>query len=191
MPTNARRWHLCVAFLAAAIFLVSACSGKDEKKEDDKVGDKKGVGDTRPQFSLTSKEFAEEYKKDRQAAEDKYKDKVVELSGLVAEVRRDSSKENFLLLEGAEKDISGVACYTTDKEPWRQATPGQTVKLRGRWREFALAATLDGCVVMKVTGPAAPSLTADELAKEYAADPDATSKKYDRKYLFVRGEVAL
>ena len=43
MTTSARRWHLCVAFLAVALFLVPACSGKDEKKGDDKRGaDKKG-----------------------------------------------------------------------------------------------------------------------------------------------------
>jgi cold shock CspA family protein len=196
MMTNLRRWPVLAAALAVAVFLSAGCSGKSDKKEDDKKGEekkgeeKKGVGDAKPDFTLTAKAFDEEYNKDKKAAEAKYKGKVVELSGTVKLVGRNLGKEAFVSLDAGSKNITGVMCFTTDKQPWLKATPGRTAKLKGKWPEFTVGPSLVGCIVTEVSGPETPTLTADELGKAYAADKDATTKKYDNKYLFLTGEIA-
>src|SRR5262245_20094451 len=195
MMTNIRRWHVLAIALAVAVFLSAGCSGKSDKKEDDKKGDEKkghtrSVGDPKPDFTLGSKEFAEEYKKDKKATEAKYKGKVVELSGTVKSVGRNISKEAFIRLDAGMKNITGVMCFTADKQPWLKATPGQTVKVKGKWPEFVVSPALVECVITDVSGSGAPTLTADELGKAYATDKDATTKKYDNKYLFLTGEIA-
>src|SRR5262245_41585318 len=136
MSTIIRRWHALAVALGVAVLLSVGCSGKTEKKEDDKKGeekkedekkgdDKKGVEDAKPDFSRSAKEFDEEYNKDKKAAEARYKGKVVELSGTVKSVGRNIGKEAFLSLEAGPKNLAGVMCFTTDKQPWLKATPGQ------------------------------------------------------------------
>jgi tRNA_anti-like len=193
--TNVRRWYVLATALAVVVFLLPACSGKSDKKGDDKTGDEKkgdtrSVGDPKPDFTLTSKEFAEEYKKDEKAAEAKYKGKVIELSGTVKSVSRSPDRGPFLSLQAGEKDLLGVWCFTTDRRPWLRATPGQTVKLRGKCnpRKFELYVLLK-CVVTDVSGEAPVTLRADELAQEYAVNQDGTTKKYENKYLFLTGEI--
>src|SRR5262249_21607086 len=95
-----------------------------------------------------------------------------------------------LSLEAAPKNLVGVMCFTTDKQPWLKATPGQTVKVKGKWPPFVVSPALVECAITDVTGPGAPTLTADELGKEYGDNKDATTKKYDNKYLFLTGEIA-
>src|SRR5215510_5666241 len=95
MMKNVRKWHVLATALVVAVFLLPACSGKSDKKDDDKKetnkkeADKKHddpVGDAKPDFSLTATQFAAEYKKDRNAADARYGDKVIELTGIVIEV---------------------------------------------------------------------------------------------------------
>src|SRR5262245_2375033 len=117
MTTIARRGHLCAVFLAIAVFLVPAGSRKGDRKEDDtkgadgKGGDNRADADARPDFSLTSKQFSEEYDKEEKAAEAKYKGKVIELSGLIIGMGRNVMEDVFLKLEGSKNDHSGVYCF--------------------------------------------------------------------------------
>jgi hypothetical protein len=208
MTTKMR--SLVATVLALAVLLSAGCSGKgDEQKgkereprRDNSRGDKgpgpsggdKGQGtdlrDAKPAFRVTSKQLGEEYKKDKKAAEAKYKGKVIEVTGLVTGIGQSINKEPCLTLEGAEKGVLDVMCFTAEKEPWAKAAPGQTVKLKGTCAEFSFMARLTGCAVLEVTGPAPPSLRAEELAKEYAAGADKASMKYNDKYLLLSGEVA-
>src|SRR5438093_13109165 len=100
--TNFRRWHVVAAALAVAVFLLPACSGKgdkteDEKKDADKKRDPGGnqtedLGEVKPDFSLTAKVLCEEHEKTPQKAfNTKYEGKVLEVTGLVKGVGRNTS----------------------------------------------------------------------------------------------------
>jgi tRNA_anti-like len=86
-------------------------------------------------------------------------------------------------------DLIGVTCFAANPEPWSQVVPGQKVKLKGRWPPDG-GGTLVDCVFVEVGEGGAISLSAENLAREYAADPEATTKKYDKKYLRISGEIA-
>ncbi len=191
MMKNVHRWHALAAVLAVVLFLSAGCSGKREKEEDDKKGgeDKKGVADAKLDFSLTSKQFAEECDRDKAAAKAKYTGKVIELSGLMTGIGRNIFEDAFLILEGGKKSLFGVHCFMAEDQPWLKATPGQTVKVKGTASDFG-PPQLVACVITDVSGPRAPTLTAEELAREYAAGQDATHKKYEEKHLFLSGEIA-
>jgi hypothetical protein len=198
------QWVLVVLLSLA---MVAGCSSKDggsgEKKKadakkgddqpvvNDKDGGKGGIEQAKPDFALTSKRLADTYSKDREAAKAKYKDKVIELTGVVMGVTSTSLDGAYLVLEGTKKDplVTGIICYTRDKHPWRKATPGQLVKLKGKDYQFSPDPALAECVILEVSGTRAPLLTAEKLAKEYAANPDATSKKYKDKWLILSGEI--
>jgi hypothetical protein len=123
---------------------------------------------TKPDISVTSKQYAEEYKKDRNAHAEKYKDKFVELTGVIKEVKvtPGSTPEGVVFLEGAAGDLlPGVQCTMSDKQPWKKALPGQTVKVRGKWPQFSLGAALMESEIVDVSGPKPATVTADQLAK--------------------------
>jgi hypothetical protein len=72
---------------------------------------------TLPVVSLTSVEYAEEYKKDGVAAQAKYKDKMIELKGVITYIARGPFAEPFLLLEGRKGEL-GFHCLSVDRDPW-------------------------------------------------------------------------
>jgi hypothetical protein len=189
------RMRLLIArALTVVVFLSVGCSGNDTaKKGDQGSGQKKDIEGPKPDFSLTAKAFAEEFQGDEKAvkaAEAKYRSKVIELSGVVGTVGYDSDGKPWL-------SFPALLCYTEDKEPWRKVMPGQTAKIRGKLLQSKhprLAALLVDCVISEVSGSEPPTVTAAELGKEYAADPAATAKKYQRPHyqhlFFVRGEIS-
>ena len=61
--------------------------------------------------------------------------------------------------------------------------------LFGHLLDFGTVPALTRCEVLEASGPGAPTLSADELAKEYAKDVAAAQKKYDNKWLILTGEV--
>jgi hypothetical protein len=181
-----------VALIGAGLLCVgcggSSSSGpaKDAAPSADKDGKPKlGKAD----FTLTSKDFAEEFKKDKTAAHAKYKGKIVEVTGKVESVGRNASDEPILTLEGPPKSFDWTQCLTRDRYPWKTAAPGQTVTVKGKGHDFFPGAILLDCEIVEVKGDKPPALTADELAKEYAADPKAAAKKYEEKWIALSGEV--
>jgi hypothetical protein len=169
---------------------VSRNKDKDkDKSKDGWVKDKHPDKPRKPDVSLASTAFGQEFKTDREAAKAKYQRKYIELEGEITGVGRKSANEAYLTLEGPKDDLIGVTCFTKDREPWNKYSPGQKVKLQGDWPEFAITASLIDCTIVEAGPNPAPVLTAEELAKESSADAEATIKKYDKKWLVLSGEI--
>jgi hypothetical protein len=147
-----------------------------------KPGVEETVAKTEPAFRLT----AEEYQS--QAGDAKFNGQVIELSGTVSGVGRNISGESYVTLKA--QGLVGVMCFTTDPEPWATVAQGQKVRIKGLWAPTFVAPRLLWCVVEEPGEYAAVRIAATDLAKEYAADPEATVKKYDKKHLVLTGEVA-
>lgn len=143
----------------------------------------------KPEFTLTAKALVEEFLNDNDGAKARYKEKVLEITGVVKAVGIDKSNAPYFDLEGLPRAFGTVHCVTTDKTPWKTAMPGQTVTLRGRVPAFATLARLADCQVESVKGAPPATITASKLAVEYRTNPMATNKKYEGKWLIVLGEV--
>jgi hypothetical protein len=144
----------------------------------------------KPDFVVTAKAIAEEFKSDNPGAIAKYKDKIIEVTGLIKNAGIDKSDAPFLLLDGFPGAFGGVHCVTQDKTPWKKAMPGQVVTLRGKVPEFATLARLTECEIGDVKGPQLPVVTATKLSQEYRLNPAGTDKKYEGKWIILLGEVA-
>jgi hypothetical protein len=168
------------AIVVLASLLVTGCGNEVRKPP---------AAQPQEKVRLASAEFGEEYQADRKAAEAKYRGRLIELEGEIKAMGRNASKSAYISLEGAEDDLIGVMCFTADSKPWKKYVPGQKVKIRGQWAEPSATATLNECVVVEAGPNPAPALTAEQLAMEYSADLPATIKKYDKKYIFLSGEI--
>jgi len=162
---------LGVAF-ALAVVLVPVCA------EDDKDAPVK----------LTAEEFDKEFRQNKKAAAAKYQGKKVELTGTVLRVNRHFSGKPVVELN-VGNEAAGVACYTTEKEPWGTFAPGQKVKVVGTVPGFPVKAEAEECAVEAVTESPLKTAAAEALAKECAADPAGTNKAYAKQTLKVSGTI--
>jgi hypothetical protein len=76
-----------------------------------------------------------------------------------------------------------------DTAPWLKVGPGCTIKLRGMVPEFGMSGDLSPCVIVESSPNTALQVTAQQLAKDFAADKKAAAAKYNSKWVIVEGEL--
>jgi hypothetical protein len=179
---------LCLLLLAAAgcgskppPAAISTTSPPDGTVADD-------VAKVSPKFTLTAEELVGEHKKDRAAAEKKYRNAVIELRGEVSGVSAGLSGDAFVSLK-AGSNLLGVSCAMVDREPWASVSKGQQVTVRGVWPPSQVGVSLARCVIVARGPSPAAVLTAERLAAEYAADAFGTVNRYKGKDVIVTGVV--
>jgi hypothetical protein len=134
-----------------------------------------------PDVSLDSKQIDEEASTDFKGYREKYKGKVIQLKGVVRDVRpyRGGGGGGEVELEGRAEQYT-VRCVTTDKEPWKSVLPGQVATVVGKLDpHLALGAGIVECQVTEVNGPRPTPVTADRLAEVLAAKPDESGAQLD------------
>ena len=137
-------------------------------------------------FSLAAEELQAEFQKDKEAAEKKYKDKTIKLTGVVKAVYGDEPA--FVGLVGGKEPL-GLTCVMIEKEPWLRLAAGQMVTLRGSGTTDGGQPALYHCVIVDAGPNPAAVLTAAKLAEDYASDPEGVKKMYAGKPLILTGEV--
>src|SRR5262245_47318053 len=119
------------------------------------------AADAKPDFVFDTAAWREEWRKDRDAAKEKYAGKVNELTGEVVFVHVEwdglmkSGRGGMVNLK--DEKIGPVTCITTDPQPWLTAAAGSKVRIRGR-SGIRDGEELADCVIVEA-GPS-PALTA-------------------------------
>jgi hypothetical protein len=112
----------------------------------------------------------------------------IEFSGVVKSFTPEPLFGDLLYL-GTDSGKIKVECRMLAGELWNELSYGQRVKVRGVGARIRGTVSLYDCVVVE-RGPAtAKTITAAELAQEYAADPAKTNDKYDPKMPEGKGAV--
>jgi hypothetical protein len=139
-------------------------------------------------YTGTAEGLFAEFKKDKEAALKKYRGKTVEVEGVVGMTL--GLDEGIICLEADKADVFGFRCFVADKEPWAIVTPGQKLKVKGIWPEAADAPAIRLCVITEAGPNPVVVISAEQLAKDYLADPDGARKKYSDKYMILNGVIA-
>jgi hypothetical protein len=149
----------------------------------------KEVANAVPEAKLSSKEFGEEFRKNRQAALKKYQDKNVELKGTIRRMNFNVARQTVLVLEGARDDNNGVQCIPVESEPWKKYMPSQQITVRGKVDKDSAAPLLNSCTVVEAGEQKIMTVTSKKLAEEFSKDEDKAEGKYIDKHLLVTGEI--
>ena len=119
----------------------------DNKKEEKPAEAEKLV----PQVAVTSANIAEEYSENEVAADEKYKGKMIEISGKVVSVDNGTfDNEMIIKLSDGQYDISGPMCYMKESEKDKVLTfkKGQQVTLIGEGNSATIGSPmLKNCIV--------------------------------------------
>jgi hypothetical protein len=111
------------------------------------------------------------------------------MSGTVDSARPDPYGQcGYINLE-VPNDFEGVRCVLADKKPWKKVSPGSKVKVRGKSSEV-ISGDLNPCEIVEAGPNPGVIITAQELARQFAADRKGAGQKYDEKWAYVKGEVA-
>src|ERR1051326_5616934 len=149
------------------------------------------ISKVEPKFKLTAEALAKELIDGKKTAAAKYKDAVIELSGTVMNTEADPVSKGSIVeigISGLEK----VTCMMVDPEPWSKVSIGSKVKIKGKWlgrENVPLYDPLYGCVFVEVGPNPAIITTAEDLAREFAANKVEAEKKFDGKTVILEGEV--
>jgi hypothetical protein len=139
---------------------------------------------------LTAAEWYAESKKDEAGFKEKFKGKVIELTGTVQRSGEDSGEEGhgFVVL-AVEDSAAGVMCVTKDRTPWLKVCEGSRVTMRGK-KDDSLPDLVE-CDIAEAGPNPGIMVSAKELTGDFSAGADAAQAKYEKKPLYVEGEVVV
>ena len=161
---------------------------KDGAKDGPKGETPRDPANEKPDLVWTADELRKEVKANGLQFRNKYRDKVIQVSGTVFDFDPFSyyAPANTITVQ-LETHPAFIYFHMAGREPWAKVVPGQLATLRGRVprdSEFINEPLVQCVVVEPQQSPALP-LTADQLCRDARADP----KKYNGKYMIVSGEV--
>lgn len=96
--------------------------------------------------------FIKEFDGNQLASEEKYKDKIIETSGVIGNISEDIMGKPFIVLKPAnDKYYFGteIQCYFTAKEALYGLTNGQLVRIRGRMDTQVMNILIKDCEIVK------------------------------------------
>ena len=121
--------------ILALLAILAACETE--------TGIAKEILDQEPDFRVTAAEIASEYAISESDANDKYKGKVVVVTGVIKEIYRGFLYTPYVDLEG------GVRCSFSDVEDevMLALSEGQTISMKGQGDRLLFGVELRGCTV--------------------------------------------
>jgi hypothetical protein len=142
-------------------------------------------------ISVTAQEFYDAFEKDKDAATKRFRNAVVEVTGVIENLApQATTPPQGLVVLKAGKVGAMVACQTTDPEPWKKVSVEQKVKIKGVLPEEVFDERLVQCELVDLQPQPTPILSAEKLASAYAADRKGTIAKHEAKLVAVTGVVA-
>ncbi len=198
-----------ILILTLAALLPAGCGKGDKDKEQartDKGNEQPGgdgakgpdkAGARKPDYSLTAEAFSKEFIDNLEKANKKYEGKVIELTGEVQDVSKDTIRRVVVNLVGAKKDPKdavGVSVLGVLAPAYYARgvllSPKQKVKLTGDFGQgFRSFVSTGNCTLEELSKSEALQVRAEDLVKDFTKDLQAARKKYTDKWVVVSGQV--
>ncbi len=126
-----------------------------------------------------------ELKKEEWQLADTYKGKVLQATGVIANLGQADDGRTSVQLKTGDGFIDFISLQLKEKQSWAALSPGQTVVLQGEattgeWAAFEWD-------VIQVGPNPTPVLTAKDLAKEFAKNFSASESRYRDQRIYVDG----
>jgi len=124
-----------LAVLLALLAILVACETE--------MGIAKEIADKEPEFVVSAAEMVADYTESESAGNEKYKGKVVLVTGVISTIYRGILQTPYVELE------AGVRCNFSDNEDavMLKLKEGQTVSMKGQGDRLFLGVELRGCTV--------------------------------------------
>ncbi len=104
----------------------------------------------KPEFRTSATFLYQTFRTDRMVADQKYRDKVIQVSGQVSRIEQDDAGQVALILQGDPSRLSGVECLVHQSRiaDLRQLQSGQRVIVKGYAAGKKVHVRLKGCLLV-------------------------------------------
>lgn len=142
-----KKWWVWVLIVIAVFGIVGSIG--DSESESSASVPKQEVQEEQA-ISVTAVKLATEYKDNQVAADMKYKDKVVEVSGTIDTIGKDILEDSYVSFEGAGI-VNRIQCYVSkaNEDSIASLSSGQKVTMRGRVDGGTFNVIVKDCKVVK------------------------------------------
>jgi hypothetical protein len=135
--------------LLGVFFVLAVASGEEETEKE--VVEKL---ETEEAIQISSTQIYKDYDDNEVAADNKYKDKVVEVKGKIIDISKDFSDDIVIKLNGLinnEYEIVGVRCTFSKSHNSEAASlsKGQIITIRGKCDGKLMGPDISGCSLVK------------------------------------------
>ena len=116
---------------------------------------KRGVGWSTPAITVQSHILYDEYRQNEIAADEQYREKVLEVEGVIESIEENFTGSIYVtLLVGGRFELGKVQCFFADRHMTQvaQLTKCQYVTIRGRCKGRALNVLLRNCELVPTKG---------------------------------------
>jgi len=140
------RWrkHVLSVLVLTVFALLGAGSLKTDKE---KAEEDKKVENEAASVTVTSQQIFSDYEANEVSADDKYKDKVVAVSGEVTGIEKNPITDAMYIKLATSNQFISVDAYFSDshKEDLKKAKKGDRVTLKCRCKGMVLSVQLESC----------------------------------------------
>ncbi len=121
----------------------------------------------KPAFRTSAPFLSQTFHTARVAADEKYRDKIIQVSGQITRIEQDDSGQVALILQGDPARLSGVECliHRSQIQHIQQIQSGQRVIVKGYGAGKKVHVRLKGCLLVH----ASPASTVETSASRFSA----------------------
>ena len=133
--------HL-VSAMAVAGFLFIAFGSDDETATETEISTQE------PAITVSARQLYADYEANGVAADGKYKDKVLQVTGVVNTIDRDIMDKIYVTLKG-DQYFGDIQCYFAESHTQEAAnlSKGQTITVKGICDGQSIDVSLKGCII--------------------------------------------
>jgi hypothetical protein len=130
--------------LTVGVFLALAIGSSSEKKTEIEVAN------VAPQVTIGARELFADYKANEIAADQKYKGRVLQVTGTVDSIAKDITSTMYVTLKG-DQFIGSIQCFFDDAHANQLAglQKGMKVSVKGKCGGKMMNVLLNGCVLVR------------------------------------------
>lgn len=107
----------------------------------------RNISEEKADFTVTANQIFDDFENDEKSANEKYLDKVIEVSGTIIDIAKNQTGSTVLTLEAENAMVGGV--LGTLKDNTSAFSDGQNVKLKCKCTGFLMDVVLTECLVVK------------------------------------------
>jgi hypothetical protein len=133
------------SLLAVSLFVILAVASGESQKEIEKK-----IENETPVLEVSTLQLSSDYKNNGVAADEKYKDKTITVTGVVCGIDRDVFKEIYVKLDEDGDAFGTVQCYFSEDHA-KQASKlvkGQKISIKGKCEGQIISVMLKGCQIV-------------------------------------------
>ena len=137
-------------FGIGAFLLVAAASSEDKEETQKKEAAKQAEIQAAPAIEVTAAQLCEDYKANEIAADEKYKGKILQVTGKVDSIAKDILDSIYVTLKSGKRfDLMSVQAFFPDSVTAQAAalSKGQKVTVKGRCEGKLMNIIIKDCVL--------------------------------------------